>query len=100
MGIRPEECFFWATYAGTELDLLVVRRSTSATSTTARVTSDECRITSCGSRVTECEAQTCNAQPDTRNICRRALPFMAPNIAGRHAADKCMYMCFGGHMYV
>lgn len=25
LGARPEECFFWATHAGTELDLLVVR---------------------------------------------------------------------------
>lgn len=25
MGARPEECFFWATHAGAELDLLVVR---------------------------------------------------------------------------
>jgi hypothetical protein len=25
LGARPEECFFWATHAGAELDLLVVR---------------------------------------------------------------------------
>lgn len=25
VGARPEECFFWATHAGAELDLLVVR---------------------------------------------------------------------------
>lgn len=25
LGARPEECFFWATYSGAELDLLVVR---------------------------------------------------------------------------
>lgn len=25
LGARPEECFYWATYAGAELDLLVVR---------------------------------------------------------------------------
>jgi predicted AAA+ superfamily ATPase len=25
LGARPEECFFWATYAGAELDLLIVR---------------------------------------------------------------------------
>jgi predicted AAA+ superfamily ATPase len=25
LGAQPEECFFWATHAGTELDLLVVR---------------------------------------------------------------------------
>ena len=25
MKARPEECFFWATHAGAELDLLVVR---------------------------------------------------------------------------
>jgi predicted AAA+ superfamily ATPase len=25
LGVQPEECFFWATHAGTELDLLVVR---------------------------------------------------------------------------
>src|SRR4051812_6161451 len=25
LGARPQECFFWATYAGAELDLLVVR---------------------------------------------------------------------------
>jgi hypothetical protein len=25
LGIRPEECFFWATHSGAELDLLVVR---------------------------------------------------------------------------
>lgn len=25
LGAQPEECFFWATYAGAELDLLVVR---------------------------------------------------------------------------
>lgn len=25
LGVRPEECFFWATHAGTELDLLVIR---------------------------------------------------------------------------
>ena len=25
LGVRPEECFFWATYSGAELDLLVVR---------------------------------------------------------------------------
>ena len=25
LGARPEECFFWGTYAGAELDLLVVR---------------------------------------------------------------------------
>ena len=25
LGLRPEECFFWATHAGAELDLLVVR---------------------------------------------------------------------------
>ena len=24
-GTQPEECFFWATHAGAELDLLVVR---------------------------------------------------------------------------
>ncbi len=28
LGARPEECFFWATYGGAELDLLVVRGST------------------------------------------------------------------------
>jgi predicted AAA+ superfamily ATPase len=28
LGARPEECFFWATHAGAELDLLVVRGST------------------------------------------------------------------------
>ena len=27
LGARPEECFFWATHAGAELDLLVVRGS-------------------------------------------------------------------------
>ena len=27
IGARPEECFFWATHAGAELDLLVVRGS-------------------------------------------------------------------------
>jgi len=25
LGVRPEECFFWATHAGAELDLLIVR---------------------------------------------------------------------------
>jgi len=25
LGARPEECFFWATYSGAELDLLIVR---------------------------------------------------------------------------
>ncbi len=25
LGARPEECFFWATYSGAEIDLLVVR---------------------------------------------------------------------------
>jgi len=25
LGVRPEECYFWGTYAGAELDLLVVR---------------------------------------------------------------------------
>ena len=25
LGARPEECFYWATYSGAELDLLVVR---------------------------------------------------------------------------
>ena len=25
MGFRKEECFFWATHAGAELDLLVVK---------------------------------------------------------------------------
>lgn len=25
LGVRPDECFFWATHAGAELDLLVVR---------------------------------------------------------------------------
>ena len=25
LGARPEECFFWATHSGAELDLLVVR---------------------------------------------------------------------------
>jgi predicted AAA+ superfamily ATPase len=25
MGARPEECYFWATHAGAELDLLIVR---------------------------------------------------------------------------
>jgi len=25
LGVRPEECFFWATHAGAELDLLVIR---------------------------------------------------------------------------
>lgn len=25
LGVQPEECFFWATHAGAELDLLVVR---------------------------------------------------------------------------
>ena len=25
VGARPEECYFWATHAGAELDLLVVR---------------------------------------------------------------------------
>jgi len=25
LGAQPEECFFWATHAGAELDLLVVR---------------------------------------------------------------------------
>jgi len=25
LGARPEECFFWATHGGAELDLLVVR---------------------------------------------------------------------------
>lgn len=43
LGARPEECFFWATHAGAELDLLVVRgrrrlgfeiKRTSAPSTT------------------------------------------------------------------
>jgi len=28
LGARPEECFFWATHAGAELDLVVVRGST------------------------------------------------------------------------
>jgi hypothetical protein len=28
LGARPEECFFWATHAGAELDLLVVRGRT------------------------------------------------------------------------
>ncbi|MFC1889369.1 ATP-binding protein [Thermodesulfobacteriota bacterium] len=28
LGVRPEECFFWATHAGAELDLLVVRGRT------------------------------------------------------------------------
>ncbi len=28
LGARPEECFFWATHGGSELDLLVVRGST------------------------------------------------------------------------
>ena len=28
LGARPEECFFWATHAGAELDLLVVRGKT------------------------------------------------------------------------
>ncbi len=28
LGTRPEECFFWATHAGAELDLLVVRGRT------------------------------------------------------------------------
>ena len=27
LGARPEECFFWATHGGAELDLLVVRGS-------------------------------------------------------------------------
>lgn len=27
LGAQPEECYFWATYSGTELDLLVVRGS-------------------------------------------------------------------------
>ena len=25
LGARPEECFFWATHGGAELDLLIVR---------------------------------------------------------------------------
>ncbi|MDO8793726.1 MAG: hypothetical protein Q7J25_03805 [Vicinamibacterales bacterium] len=25
LGARPEECFFWATYSGAEIDLLMVR---------------------------------------------------------------------------
>lgn len=25
LGARPEECYFWATHAGAELDLLIVR---------------------------------------------------------------------------
>jgi len=25
LGVQPEECFFWATHTGAELDLLVVR---------------------------------------------------------------------------
>ncbi|MCP3957135.1 MAG: hypothetical protein GY719_04725 [bacterium] len=25
LGARPEECYFWATHAGAELDLLVIR---------------------------------------------------------------------------
>ena len=25
LGARPEECFFWATYSGAELDLFVIR---------------------------------------------------------------------------
>ena len=29
MGFRKEECFFWATHAGAELDLLVVEERTS-----------------------------------------------------------------------
>ena len=28
LGARPEECFFWATHGGAELDLLVVRGTT------------------------------------------------------------------------
>jgi len=28
LGARPEECYFWATHAGAELDLLVVRGRT------------------------------------------------------------------------
>jgi len=27
LGVQPEECYFWATYSGAELDLLVVRGS-------------------------------------------------------------------------
>jgi len=28
LGVRPEECFFWATHGGAELDLLIVRGKT------------------------------------------------------------------------